>query len=323
MVQSVLFFLLGLLMLYGGAEYLVRGSSRLAVMARIPPLIIGVTVVAFGTSSPEFIVSFVAAWSDKIDVAMGNIVGSNIANIGLILGISAIIRSITLKDTAIAREYIWMISSSILFWLFTFKGVITHIEGVILFSGLIIFTFYLIYVTLRDRKNNLIEKEIPVESEKFKNLTPIWRVIIYLLQIVIGIALLVWGSKITIEAATYIARVLGVSEVIIGLSLVAFGTSLPELATAIISIIRREKAILIGNILGSNIFNILFVGGAVSTIYSIAVKPRLIQIDIPIMLVISIVLFPLLFMRRKISRISGISLLAFYLLYIFYIYFQS
>jgi cation:H+ antiporter len=228
-----------------------------------------------------------------------------------------------MKDTAVAREYIWMITSSIAFWLFAYKGLVTHIEGVVLFSGIIVFTFYLIHVTIRDRKNFSSEEVIPVESKKLKHLAPSWRVIIYLLQIVLGIGLLVWGSEITIEAATYIARVLGVSEVIIGLSLVAFGTSLPELATAIISIIRREKAILIGNVIGSNIFNILFVGGAVSTIFTISVKKRLVQIDIPIMLFISIVLFPLLFMRKKISRISGISLLVFYLLYIFYIYFNN
>ena len=254
-------FFIGLLMLYGGAEYLVRGSSRLAIMVRIPPLIIGVTVVAFGTSSPEFIVSFVAALSDKIDVAIGNIIGSNIANIGLILGISGIIRSISLRDTSIAREYLWMIFSTILFWIFALNGLITHFEGIVLLLGIIIFTVYLIRLSIKERKNISINDEIPNESERFKSFSPGWRIGIYIFQIVCGIALLVWGSDVTIDAAMNIARILGVSEVIIGLSLVAFGTSLPELATAIISIIRREKAILIGNIIGSNIFNILFVGG--------------------------------------------------------------
>ena len=316
-------FFIGLLMLYGGAEYLVRGSSRLAIMVRIPPLIIGVTVVAFGTSSPEFIVSFVAALSDKIDVAIGNIIGSNIANIGLILGISGIIRSISLRDTSIAREYLWMIFSTILFWIFALNGLITHFEGIVLLLGIIIFTVYLIRLSIKERKNISINDEIPNESERFKSFSPGWRIGIYIFQIVCGIALLVWGSDVTIDAAMNIARILGVSEVIIGLSLVAFGTSLPELATAIISIIRREKAILIGNIIGSNIFNILFVGGSVSSIVSLPIKPRIITIDIPFMFLFSIVLLPMLYKRKKITRLSGFFLFVSYILYIFYIYLKS
>jgi cation:H+ antiporter len=322
MLIDILSFLLGLVLLYLGAEFLVRGSSRLAFMMRIRPLIIGVTVVAFGTSSPEFIVSIVAALSGKIDVALGNIVGSNIANIGLILGLSAIIRTISMSQTKITREYIWMIASSLIFWIFALNGFVGQIEGAILFTGIIVFTLHLVNLSMRERKNHSTSDEIPIELKKLSKFKPSLRLFIYCMQIVIGIAILVMGSDVTIDSATNIASALGVSDVIIGLSLVAFGTSLPELATAIISILKREKAILIGNIIGSNIFNILFVGGALSAIFSIPIKERIIRIDLFVMLGICLILLPMSFRKKEITRLSGLLLLLFYVLYIVYIYFN-
>jgi cation:H+ antiporter len=318
MIIDLLFFFTGLFLLYTGADFLVKGASRLAVMARIEPLIVGVTVVAFGTSSPEFIVSFVAALSGHIDVAGGNIVGSNIANIALILGVSSMIRPLMMESTNVSRESYWMVAVGLIFWIFSVNGIISHTEGWILFSGIILFTLLLVRQSVRDRKTK--DFTTPVDVTRLKNL-PVWaKAIIYLIYVVGGIAVLVWGSDITINAATNIARTLGVSEILIGLSLVAFGTSLPELATAIISLIRGEKAILIGNVIGSNIFNVLFVGGAISGVFTLPVAPRMIRIDIPLMLLISLIILPMILRTRRISRIAGILLLAYYAIYLIFIY---
>jgi cation:H+ antiporter len=321
MLLDILLFFGGLILLYIGADFLVKGAARLAVMARIKPMVIGVTVVAFGTSSPEFIVSFVAAWSGHINVASGNIIGSNIANIGLILGVSGIIKPILIAKSMISRETYWMLGASLLFWIFAVNGLISQIEGWILFAGIIGFTFILVRQSISDRRMNEIVPE--VHDGRFKD-WPAWKkVVLYFVQVIGGIVVLVWGSDIIVKAATNIAYALNISEVVIGLSLVAFGTSLPELATAIISIIRREKAILIGNIIGSNIFNILFVGGTLSGVFGIPISARMIRIDIPLMLLISLFLLPVILKTNRISRIFGFLLLVYYVLYILFIYLNA
>ena len=287
-------------------------------MARIEPLIVGVTVVAFGTSSPEFIVSFVAALSGHIDVASGNIVGSNIANIALILGVSSLLRPLLMKATDVSHESYWMIATGLIFWIFSINGIISHFEGWLLFIGIVVFTLVLIRKSIRARKNKAIVP--PEDTSRLKNLPKWAKGIIYLIYVVGGIMVLVWGSYITIESATNIARTLGISEILIGLSLVAFGTSLPELATAVISLIRDEKAILIGNVIGSNIFNILFVGGTISGVFTLPVASRMIRIDIPLMFLISLLIIPVILHTRQISRLVGLFLLAYYILYLAFIY---
>ena len=267
MLGNIFLFIIGLILLYVGAEFLVRGSSRLALLFRISPIVIGLTVVAFGTSFPEFVTSMVAAWQDKIDLAIGNIIGSNIANICLILGISGLIIPVAIDTKTVQKELYWMIISSVLFWIFGFNGTINHIEGSILFAGIIVFTLIMVRISLKERETN--EKEISFDHElkKIHRLPIPIRFSIYTVMTIGGVVLLMFGSDLLIKSATYIARAIGVSEVVIGLSLVAFGTSLPELATAIIAIMRRENEILVGNIVGSNIFNILFVGGALSAFF--------------------------------------------------------
>ena len=313
-------FLFGLVLLYAGAELLVRGASRLALLARIRPMIIGLTVVAFGTSFPEFVTSIVAAWQDKIDVAIGNIVGSNIANICLILGVSGLLRPIFIDPASVKKELYWMVAASFLFWIFSLGGMINHVEGLVLFIGIIIFTLYLIRAGSNERKIHKDDALIINESSRLKHFSPIFRLIIYLSMTVVGIALLVYGSGWLIESATNIALMLGVSEIIIGLSLVAFGTSLPELATAIISVIRKENEILIGNIVGSNIFNLLFVGGVLPTFFSARIKSRVIYVDLPIMIVISLLLIPVVLRYKQISRKAGIMLVGFYIIYLTFIF---
>jgi cation:H+ antiporter len=320
MIENIALFAFGLFLLYAGAELLVRGSSRMALLARIQPIIVGLTVVAFGTSFPEFLTSIVAAWQDKIDIAIGNIIGSNIANICLILGASGLILPLNIEVNLVKKEMYWMITASILFWLFSLGGSINHWEGTILFCGIIVFTAFLIRSGLKEREHKQDDGEISPESAKLKNLPVAVRLLVYFLMTLVGIAILVTGSDLLIESATYIARAVGVSELVIGLSLVAFGTSLPELATAIIAIIKKENEILIGNIIGSNIFNLLFVGGFLSTFFSAPIKPRVMSVDIPIMLVISLLLIPIIFISKKISRSTGMFLLTVYVTYIIYVF---
>ena len=320
MFANILLFTLGLILLYVGAEFLVRGSSRLALLARIPPIIIGLTVVAFGTSFPEFVTSMVAAWQDKIDLAIGNIVGSNIANICLILGISGIIIPITIDPTTVKKELYWMMAASILFWIFGLGGTINHLEGAVLFVGIFAFTLTMIRNSMKERQNIKDEESLTRESEKLHKLPVSARFSIYLVMTVGGIILLMFGSNWLIESATNIARAFGVSEVIIGLSLVAFGTSLPELATAIIAIVRKENEILLGNIVGSNIFNILFVGGVLSTFFTAPLNPRIISFDLPVMLILSFFITLVVIKRKKISHLTGGFLFTIYILYIIFIF---
>jgi cation:H+ antiporter len=320
MLENIILFIGGLILLYIGAEFLVRGSSRLALLARISPIIIGLTVVAFGTSFPEFVTSMVAAWQDKIDLAIGNIVGSNIANICLILGISGLIIPITIYPATVKKELYWMMTSSILFFIFGFSGTINHIEGAILFTGIVVFTLIMIRNSMKERQNNRDRDIISHESKRIHKLPVSIRFSIYLIMTIGGIILLMFGSEWLIESATKIARVLGVSEVVIGLSLVAFGTSLPELATAIIAIARKENEILVGNIVGSNIFNLLFVGGVLSAFFTAPINQRIISIDLPIMLIISLFLVIVILKQKRISRLMGSILFSIYILYIVYIF---
>jgi len=320
MFGNIIIFILGLALLYIGAEFLVRGSSRIALLVRISPLVIGLTVVAFGTSFPEFVTSIIAAWQDKFDLAIGNIVGSNIANICLILGISGLLIPVIIDPKTVKKELYWMMIASILFWIFGLGGTINHIEGTILFTGIIAFTINMIRTSIKERNKINNDKSVIRESDRLHELPVTVRFVIYLVMTIGGIYLLMLGSEWLIESSTDIARALGVSEVIIGLSLVAFGTSLPELATAIIAIYRKENEILLGNIVGSNIFNILFVGGVLSAFFTAPMNHRIITIDLPIMLIVSLILVFIVLFVKKISRLTGLSLLVIYFVYLIFIF---
>jgi len=320
MYANIILFVFGLILLYIGAEFLVRGSSRLALLARISPIVIGLTVVAFGTSFPEFVTSIVAALQNKIDLAVGNIVGSNIANICLILGVSGLLYPVIIDPLTVKKELYWMMIASLLFWIFGLGGIINQVEGAILFAGIIVFTLIMVRNSIKDRKNIKKEDSIARESDKIHKLPVSARLPIYLSMTIGGIYLLMLGSEWLIESATNIARTFGISEVVIGLSLVAFGTSLPELATAIIAIVRKENEILLGNIVGSNIFNILFVGGVLSTFFTAPINQKVITFDIPFMLVASLYLVIIVLRQKKISRLTGLILFSVYTLYIVYLF---
>jgi len=321
-IINILLFIFGLFLLYVGASLLVGGSSRIALILKVSPIIVGLTIVAFGTSSPEFLVSFVAAVKGNMDVAVGNIIGSNIANIGLVLGLSAILMPILNLKYNIKKELYWMTAVSVLFWVFVMDNDINHIEGAVLTLGIIIFTSILVLQSLKERKNPLSEEVPPIETgwKVIDQLSTKRKVIVFTVFTILGIATLGYGSKITIDSATEIALELGVSQVIIGLTMVAFGTSLPELATGIISVVKKENEILVGNVIGSNLFNILGVAGPIGMVFSMSIDEHVIWFDFPIMLTFTFVLFGVMLWKNGVGRFLSITLFVGYLAYIFWVF---
>lgn len=295
----------GILLLYIGAESLVRGSSRLAGHFGIPPLIIGLTIVAFGTSAPELTVSISAALKGASDVAVGNVIGSNIFNIAVILGITALIRPPSVHLDLIRREIPFMIFVSMVgFGLVSF-GYIPRIAGIILFLGLCAYTVF----SIRAAKRQPDGQQPDLSTER----SPVW---ICGVLIVVGLGVLVLGSNLFVAGSVAMARDFGISEAIIGLTIVAAGTSLPELATSLVAAIKKESDVAIGNIVGSNIFNILCILGLTASIQPIEVGGIGIR-DAAFMLGLSILLLPFAFSKRSISRAEGCVFLSIYGIYLY------
>ena len=252
---TYLYLIAGLLLLVAGGNYLVKGGVAVAKRFKVPTLIIGMTIVAFGTSSPEFIVSLQSALQGHPEISIGNVVGSNIANIGLILGVTALILPMSVNRTSVKIDVPFLILCSLLFYILAEDSVISRCEGLIFITLLILFTLLSIY---KGKKENAVEEPAKEETKKEKELN----MISALIMIVASCAALTVGANLLIDSAVSIAKSFGVSERIISVTLVAFGTSVPELATSIMAAIRKENDIAIGNVVGSNIFNILFVIGA-------------------------------------------------------------
>jgi len=307
------------MLLTGGAEILVRGASRIAVTAGITPLVVGLTVVAFGTSSPEMAVSVMAAYSGGAgsDIALGNVVGSNIFNVLFILGLSAMIIPLIVSVQLLRLDVPVMIGASILMFLMALDGKIDRLDGIILFSGVIIYTIFVIYQSRKESRQNVKEFELEYgEPEKNK-----YQMMLDLFMIFTGLALLVLGSNWLVKGAIDIARLLGLSELIISLTIVSAGTSLPEVATSAIASIRGERDIAVGNIIGSNIFNILAVLGLSATVSpsGIGVSPIALGFDIPVMLAVAVVCLPIFFSGFLITRTEGFMLMAYYVIYVSYL----
>jgi len=302
---QIFLFLIGLILLYFGAEGLVRGASNLARALHIRPVIVGLTVVAFGTSAPELIVSLLAAVRRSEALAVGNVVGSNIANIGLVLGIAALIRPLRVERGLIRREVPMMLAASFLFYGFAWSGTISRTFGGILFAGLLVFLLY----------SALTAKESGVESQESRVRTEDSGLKTQLLLLLGGLGGLLGGAQLMVGSAVYLARAIGVSEGIIGLTLVAGGTSLPELATSIVAALKREANLLVGNIIGSNLFNILAVAGLVSLVRPLPVEQGWLFFQFPAMLLFSLALLPIMW-DHKISRWEGGLLLAAYLAFL-------
>jgi cation:H+ antiporter len=309
----------GMLALTLGAEFLVRGAVRLAALLCISPLVIGLTVVAFGTSAPEFAVSLAAALEGKADIALGNVVGSNIFNILAILGVSAIAAPLAVNAKLIKIDVPVMIAASLLLWGFAADGRWSRPEGLFAFCGLVAYSGFLIVSGRAGLVPNLASapeaETAPVRGDPLRN--PFVRTLEALFLVVAGLSLLVLGSNWFVNGAVQLARLLGVSELVIGLTIVAGGTSLPELATSVTAALRGERDISVGNIVGSNIFNILCVLGLSSAVSArgVVVSPEALAFDIPVMVAVAVVCLPMFFTGRSIARWEGLLLVMYYVAY--------
>jgi cation:H+ antiporter len=310
----------GLAILTFGAEYLVRGAAALARAMNISPLVIGLTVVAFGTSTPELVVSCLSAWNGQPDMAIGNVVGSNIFNILLILGLSAIIVPLSVNQQLVRFDVPLMIGLSILVLLFGLDSNLSRIDGLILVAGL--FAYVAAAIVQSRRANLAIKAEYEAEfgGDPQTERQPS-RVMLDLVFLIAGLGMLIGGSHLFLDAGVTIARFFGVSELVIGLTLVAVGTSLPEAATSLMAAYRGERDIAVGNAVGSNIFNILAVLGISSVIApsGIAVNETALQFDLPVMIAVAVACFPIFLTGHEISRWEGFVFVFYFIAYTTYL----
>ncbi len=312
MTYFLLFF--GIVILVIGGELLVQSAISLNNKFKLSPLLIGTTVVSFGTSAPELIVSIQAMLNGNSSVAVGNVVGSNIANLGLVLGFVILLKPLTINWRKYLLSYLIMFFSAALFWVFSHDGNIDKFEGLFLLFGLLVFLFlsirYMKILYKNDR--SLVRDELTPELKT--NLNTKWMLIYFVLGS-IGLAL---GSELLVQNAVLVATEFGVSEFVIGLSIVALGTSLPELITSLVAIYKGENSISIGNLIGSNIFNVFAVIGASSLIGDMPVSQDVFHFDLIVMLLFVLFAGYLIFILKKMSRIHGVILLITYVLYIVY-----
>ena len=322
MFASLLIFV-GLIALVIGAEMLVRGASRLASAFGVSSLIVGLTVVAFGTSAPEMAVSVAASITGNADITMGNVAGSNIFNVLLILGLSALITPLIVDQKLVRFDVPLILIISIIVWIFTYDLTISRWEGFILFTGILIYTVRCILVARNE--SPAVEREYdeaynPPEDYT-SSLTNVRPIMFYLRQaalIVGGLALLVVGSKFLVNGSSTVARALGISDLMIGLTIVAGGTSLPELATSVVAAIRGERDIAVGNVVGSNIFNLLGVLGISAIVLpeGVSVAEQAWKFDLPVMIAVAAACLPVFFTGHRISRGEGLLFLAYYVAYV-------
>ncbi|MEK7259824.1 MAG: calcium/sodium antiporter [Pseudomonadota bacterium] len=312
MIISIIWFVCGLVILTIGAEGLVRGSSALALRLGISPLVIGLTIVAFGTSAPELAVSVEAAASGSSSISIGNVIGSNIANIALILGLAAMIQPMRVQPTLLTVQIPIMIGVSLLLWGMTLDGSIGVGDGAVLFSGIMLYVVYS-YRSARTGEMPGLAQPLPDASPALLSKT--W---FCLVLIAAGLAGLVAGGSLLVDAAVEIARFFDVPESVIGLTIVAIGTSMPELATSVVAAVRKEADIALGNIVGSNIFNILGILGVASLINPLS-STDFSRVDFALMVGIAIVLLPMAWTHRRLGRLEGLFLFVTYIGYLYYL----
>ncbi|MCQ4346104.1 calcium/sodium antiporter [Pseudomonas stutzeri] len=314
-LMTFVYLIAGLVLLVAGAEVLVRGAARLAAQFGIPPLIIGLTVVAFGTSAPETAVSVQAALNGSGDIAIGNVVGSNIANVLLILGLSALVAPLIVSRQLIRLDVPLMIGASLVTWALAMDGQLGRLDGALLFGGVVAYTLFLI-VSSRKDKAAADGDEFAEEFGLHEAPKPYaWAVNLGLL--VAGLALLVGGSNLLVEGAVSLAKALGLSELVIGLTVIAIGTSLPELATSMIAAFKGERDIAVGNVVGSNIFNLLCVLGLASLVspLPINVSANALSFDFPVMIAVAVACLPIFFAGYRINRWEGALFAGYYVIY--------
>ncbi|NNE69252.1 MAG: calcium/sodium antiporter [Rhodothermales bacterium] len=322
MLLQFFLFALGLGVLYLGADWLVRGASALALDLGIRPLMVGLTVVALGTSMPELLLNVFAVVQGVDALAIGNIIGSNIANIGLILGVTALVLPLTVAPEALKKEYPMMLGVTLLFWFLSWQGAgLSRIDGAILVTCLVAFMVYILK-TARTRPPGSVE--IPVADDfdapeasplaRFAS-TKLGRVT----YVIIGMGMLALGAELMVSSAVDIGDRLGIHPGVIGLTAVAIGTSLPELAASLVCALRGEADMSVGNVLGSNMLNIIFVVGLVAMIQPMAVEQEALDIHFPVMVGFTLLLFPLAWTRFRINRPEGAVLLTAFLSYFAYL----
>jgi cation:H+ antiporter len=317
MLAAIAFLIVGLVLLVYSADFLVKGAANIAAALGISPLVVGLTVVAFGTSAPELAVSVMSAFKDQADIAVGNVIGSNIFNILLILGISALIIPLAVNAQLVRFDVPVMIFVSVLLYFLAMDGLISRVDGIVLFVLLLSYVTFLLRLSKKEKDAGVLseyEQEYgkPVADPKWlKNLA----------FVIGGVAGLVVGSDRLVYGAVFIAKHFGVSELIIGLTIIAAGTSLPEVATSVVAALKGERDIAVGNVVGSNIFNILTVLGISSIVApsGIAVAKAALEFDMLFMIAIAMAALPVFFHGYRIGRMSGFFFLAFYVAYVVYL----
>ena len=322
-LMTFVYLIAGLVLLVAGAEVLVRGAAKLAAQFGISPLVIGLTVVAFGTSAPETAVSVQAALNGSGDIAIGNVLGSNIANVLLILGMTALVAPLVVSRQLIRLDVPIMIGASLVTFGLAWDGELSRIDGALLFTAVVIYTLFLIIGSRREKAAE-VDDEFAKEFGLDEPAKP-HAGLINAGLVIAGLVLLVAGSNFLVEGAVALARALGLSELVIGLTVIAIGPSLPELATSIMAAFRGERDIAVGNIVGSNLFNLLCVLGLASLVspQAISVSPNALAFDFPVMIAVAVACLPIFFAGYSINRWEGALFVAYYVAYTLYLVLTS
>ncbi len=315
-MQPILFLVGGFVLVVVGAESLVAGARRVALRLGVSPIVIGLTVVAFGTSAPELVVSVRAALSENAAIAVGNVVGSNIFNVLFILGLSAMLTPLVVAQQLVRVDVPLMILVSVAAWIFALDGVVERVEGLVFVIGIVVYAVLAVRTSKRETK--AIQGEY---DEAFASDQPGESLAISTVRVVGGLAGLMLGAGWLIRGATAVALSLGISELVIGLTIVAGGTSLPEVATSVVASLKGERDIAVGNIVGSNLFNLLAVLGVSSVVAEsgMAIPATVLRFDIPVMVITAVLCLPIFFSGYVITRWEGAVLLTFYVLYVVYL----
>ena len=309
-IPVVLSLVVGLVLLVAGAEGFVRGAAKLAAVIGLSPLVIGLTVVSYGTSAPELAVSLQASFQGQAEIALGNVIGSNIFNILMTLGIAALVVPLTVAQQIIRLDVPIMIGVTVLMLMFAADGELGRLDGLILLAGSLVYTAFLVY---QSRKESNVSVQEEYEQEYAETAQRSWRLALKNVAIlVVGLTVLVLGANLLVFGATAIAESFGVSQLIIGLTIIAVGTSLPELATSLVACYRGERDIAVGNVVGSNIFNILTILGVTATFHGVPVSNAAISFDIPVMLAVAIASLPIFYTGNRISRWEGLLFISYY-----------
>ena len=323
-----LILIIGFGLLLKGATYFVDGSSSISLKLKISPLIVGLTIVAFGTSTPELVVSALASWQGANNLAFWTIIGSNIANIALVIGISSLFVTLTIRSVIVAREIPFMILSILVLIVLVFderitgasQNILSRSDGIILIFFFSIFIYYLFSSALKSRAEGFlvrweIHKDRITDNAKLSSA----KTTLYFLG---GLSMIIVGSKLVVDSATDLSQILGVGQGFIGLTIVALGTSLPELATSLVAVFKKEVDIAVGNMIGSNIFNVFFVLGITAIISPITFDTALAQ-EIVLMLFVFVLFFIFALNRRRVNRYEGATLLAMYIFFLGFLFYSE